>query len=983
VTDLVRFSILICAPLVACSAPSVMNSQTQDAREPARNAVFASAPQSPTSPSAARVFPYPVERHQLDNGLKVLFIPMPSGGLASYWSVVRTGSRDEVEEGVTGFAHFFEHMMFHGSKRFPREVYDKIVSGMGADANAFTTDDFTAYHLGIAAEDLPQVIEVEADRFQNLVYDEDEFKTEAGAVYGEYRKNRTAPFEVLFETVQDKAFDAHTYKHTTIGFERDIRAMPRQFAYSKSFFQRFYRPENVVLVVSGEFDAKKTLDLIRQHYGPWKRGYDSPAVPVEPEQRAERRIDVPFEGETLPLLSLNFKGERFLPGDRTMMAATLIGELCFGETSAIYKKLVLDEQRLDALFAGFGFNRDPGLWSVIARVKEPSDVPAVEGELWNAVQTLAAKPVNPALLDAARSRLKYSFLSGLSTPNDVNESIVQIVALTGDLTAVDEMYATLDRVTPQDVQAAAAKYLKRERCTVAVLHTAGAPLAKSAVGAEPPVLMPVPNDPNVAFKIWFKVGSQDDPPGKEGLAELVGAMIGEGGTKRRSYDQILEALFPLAASYSASVDKEMTVVSGTVHRDKLAEFYALFSDALLAPGFRAEDFERLRDNAINEIEKSLRFSSDEELGKATLISRVFADTRYEHLTLGTVAALRSIQLEDVQTFHAAHYTRDNLVVGLAGAYPPSLPPQLEADLARLPAGKPAPVDAPAPAPITGRHVTIVEKAGPSAAISFGHPIDVKRGSREYYALWIANSWLGEHRNSNSHLYQVIREARGMNYGDYSYIEAYPRGGRLTKPPTGVGRRGQMFEVWIRPVPNSLAMSLAKTDEERAALAKQADDHIPTLFALRAALREVEHLAANGLTREEFEATRKFLSKYSLHFAETTAERLGYAIDDRYFEVRAGHLALFRKMMQEITLEEVNAAVKKHLRPNDLEIAIVAAHAEELKRKILENAPSAMGYGDVKKPAEILAEDKEIERHPLRVQDVTIVPVEAMFAGAGS
>ncbi|HUR26977.1 MAG TPA: pitrilysin family protein, partial [Planctomycetota bacterium] len=382
------------------------------------------------------VFPYDVESHQLENGLKVLFVPMPSEGLVSYWSIVRTGSRDEVEQGVTGFAHFFEHMMFHGSKRFPGPVYDGIVNGMGADANAFTTDDFTAYHLGITREDLPRVIEIEADRFQHLEYDEAGFQTESGAVYGEYRKGRTSPFNVLFEAVQDAAFDTHTYKHTTIGFEADIRRMPQQYAYSKTFFQRFYRPENVVLVVTGDFDRAATLETVRKNYASWKPGYTAPKVVAEPEQKAERRIDVPFEGETLPILTLNFKGERLLADDRTMIAATLIGELAFGETSDVYKELVLDDQRVDALLASFGYNRDPGLWSVIARVKEPSDVAGVERRLWSAIAELVSRPVDAARLDSARSRLKYSFLSNLSTPGNVNESLAQIIAITGDVTAV-------------------------------------------------------------------------------------------------------------------------------------------------------------------------------------------------------------------------------------------------------------------------------------------------------------------------------------------------------------------------------------------------------------------------------------------------------------------------------------------------------------------------------------------------------------------
>ena len=385
------------------------------------------------------------------------------------------------------------------------------------------------------------------------------------------------------------------------------------------------------------------------------------------------------------------------------------------------------------------------------------------------------------------------------------------------------------------------------------------------------------------------------------------------------------------------------MISGQVHRDRLAAFYALFVDALVAPGFRQDDFERLRDNAISNIENSLRFSSDEELGKATLLATVFQNTRYAHLTDGTVEGLKSITLEDVKSFWAAHYTRENLVLGLAGAYPEWLPATMAGDLARLNSGTPAPTPAPAPAELKGRTVVIVDKPGPSAAISFGYPISVKRGTREFYALWIANSWLGEHRNSSSHLYQVIREARGMNYGDYSYIEAYPAGGQRTKPPTGVGRRAQMFEVWIRPVPRDQA-----------------------LFALRAALREVELLAKNGLTQKQFEETRSFLTGYSLHYAETTADRLGYALDDRYFGMQEGQLAMFKKMMKEITFEEVNAAVKKYLQVENLDIAIVADKALELRDAIGADAASPISYGDIKKSAEILAEDKQIEVYPLRV-----------------
>ena len=173
-------------------------------------------------------FPYKYQKEVLPNGLTVIMIPMESPGLVAYYSVVRTGSRDEVEPGKSGFAHFFEHMMFRGTKKYPGPVYDSVFTSIGADANAYTTDDYTAYHMNFAKEDLEKVIEMESDRFQNLDYEKPAFQTEAGAVYGEYRKSITSPFSLLNEKVQDLAYDVHTYKHTTIGFEADIKAMPEQ-----------------------------------------------------------------------------------------------------------------------------------------------------------------------------------------------------------------------------------------------------------------------------------------------------------------------------------------------------------------------------------------------------------------------------------------------------------------------------------------------------------------------------------------------------------------------------------------------------------------------------------------------------------------------------------------------------------------------------------------------------------------------------------
>jgi len=470
------------------------------------------------------------------------------------------------------------------------------------------------------------------------------------------------------------------------------------------------------------------------------------------------------------------------------------------------------------------------------------------------------------------------------------------------------------------------------------------------------VQLPVASDPTISFRLWFRVGSQNDPPGKEGLAALTGAMLSEASTEQNPYERILERLYPMAAGYSASTGVEMTVVSGRVHRDNLQDYYPLLAEAVLSPAFRQDDLDRLKSDVLNYLENTLRYASDEELGKAVLYQEIFAGTPYGHIPPGTVQAVKSITLDDIRNFYRTHFTRGNVVIGLGGGYDVELLQRLRTDLGRLPPGTPPQVPAPTPKPIQGLRVTIVEKDANATAISLGYPIDLLRGASDWYALAVANSWLGEHRNSSSHLFQVIRDQRGLNYGDYSYIEHFPSGGMLTKPPQNVCRRRQLFEIWIRPVPN----------ETRH-------------FALRAALRELKSLTDGGLSEEQFELTRKFLRNYVLHYAPTTSERLGYALDDRFYGISGSHLDIFRRSMNEVTRADVNAAVKKYLQYDNLHVVFVTPDAEALKKALVSDAPSPISYA-TPKPETVLAEDRQISTLPLKIhpEDVKIIPVSELF-----
>lgn len=471
------------------------------------------------------------------------------------------------------------------------------------------------------------------------------------------------------------------------------------------------------------------------------------------------------------------------------------------------------------------------------------------------------------------------------------------------------------------------------------------------------ILMPVPGDPTVSFNIWIQAGSMHDPPGKEGVAALTGSMISQGATTKNAFPVILEKLYPLAASYSVRVDKEMTTLTGRAHVETLDTFVELLTDALLSPAFDASDFERLKSNQLNGLKTRLRFADDETLGKAALRDFIFAGTAAAHPIGGTVKGVEGLTLDDVKSFYNTYYNRDNVVVALGGGYPESLPEQMLAAIDGLPEGATAEIPTAEIEPLSGRTAQLVQKSGADASISFGFPIDLKRGDRDFYALWVANSWLGEHRNTSSHLFQVIRELRGMNYGDYSYIEAFPEGGRRQMPPTNVARRHQLFEVWIRTLPNEQA-----------------------LFALRAALREVDRLVKDGMSAEDFELTRSFMTKYHLHYAPSTSARLGYKVDDAFYGIEGdGHLANFASILPTLTLEEVNAAIQKHWQLDNLKIAIVTGDAEGLKAGLESDAPTPMTYA-TPKPDEILEEDKEISTFPLGIAEggVTVVPVEEIF-----
>jgi zinc protease len=421
-----------------------------------------------TETSTDKILPYPIYQHKMDNGLNVVTVPFDSPGLASLHIITRVGARNEVEPGVTGFAHFFEHMMFRGTDKYSKEEYSAALKSTGAAANANTTQDRTAYHMTGNSDKLELMFELESDRFMNLKYSEHEFKTEAGAVKGEYTKNFANPYSQIYEKRSETAFNTHTYSHTTMGYFDDIVDMPNQYEYSKLFFDRYYRPEYNTVLVVGDVTPEKVNALAEKYFGAWQRGSYESVVPVEPEQTETRYVHL--QDGTIPAyFSMSFKGPAFSDSSIDMPALDVLASIVFSSTSDLYKKLVIEEQIVRSISGGASDSRDPGLFTIHVSMVEKEDMPYVLGEIEKAIARVKAEDVNAALLERTKSNLKYSFAMGIDTPGSIAQSLSHYIQLTGDPESINRLYALYDKVSAADIKMVANKYFNADHLTIATI----------------------------------------------------------------------------------------------------------------------------------------------------------------------------------------------------------------------------------------------------------------------------------------------------------------------------------------------------------------------------------------------------------------------------------------------------------------------------------------------------------------------------------
>ena len=401
----------------------------------------------------------------LENGLKLVVIPVDAPGLATIAMWMKVGSGEESQAGLTGFAHFFEHLMFHGSEKLPGDVREQQLLALSVAENAWTSTDATVYHLTLPARNIDAVLAIEADRFQFLHLEEEGVRKEAGAVYGEFRKGRASAENALWTGVFATAFDVHPYHHTTIGIEADIQAMPDQTAAARTFFQTWYRPDNAILIVAGDVQPAAVRASIHRHFGDWKAASGVPpwpAIPVEPAPSGERRSQIVWEsGPVNPHLAMAWRVPAVQPGTRESAALSLLPALLTSDVAPLQRKLVEEDRAALWVWSEAPDMRQPGLYMVMMELVEGQSPANGEAAVRAALQALVddTSPEAQARFEMSRDRRRREVLLGLDSPEAWASAVGRTMLVTGEPRTLDKEIAALATVTHEDVAAAVRTYL--------------------------------------------------------------------------------------------------------------------------------------------------------------------------------------------------------------------------------------------------------------------------------------------------------------------------------------------------------------------------------------------------------------------------------------------------------------------------------------------------------------------------------------------
>lgn len=427
-----------------------------------------------TNVLGGELFPYTVSEQVLENGLKIIAIPFPSSNVISFTTIVRVGARDQSTTGISGFAHFFEHMMFKGTPNISVEAYNFVLKKYGIENTASTWDDRTVFSNVFAKDALESVVRIESDRFKNLSYTKESYQKETSAIYSEYLKNLTNPSYSIYRKMQETAFTIHPYRYTTFGLETDLKKLPQYYEYSKEFYNQYYRPDNTVILIMGDIEPNNIFNLITQYYSDWEKGFTPNQTPQEPEQENERKVHIDWSNNIQPYLAIGIKTDAFSKMTiKEYAALDFLTQILFSNQSPFYKKMVLQLNRVTSISNDFTPHRDPFLWISILHLTNSDHTRSVLKDIFDTLTELTGRPVNDLYFSDLKSNWLNTMTLNLTKLKYTSQVLTEMIGATGSSQPFIDYLNAYRNLTPADISKVAKKYLDSPQRTIVTLDSIG------------------------------------------------------------------------------------------------------------------------------------------------------------------------------------------------------------------------------------------------------------------------------------------------------------------------------------------------------------------------------------------------------------------------------------------------------------------------------------------------------------------------------
>ena len=893
--------------------------------------------------AADKVPPIAFSQRTLANGMTVIASRDPSTPNVTVQMWYGVGSKDD-PVGRSGFAHLFEHLMFKATRDLPAESVDRMTEDVGGVNNASTYDDFTNYYEVAPANHLERLIWMESQRLGHLVVDEANFKSERDVVKEELRQRVLAdPYGRLFALYLPKAtYQVHPYKRPGIGSIEELDAATIDDV--RAFHHAYYRPDNVALVVVGNFDPAQLNAWVDKYLAP----LTNPSAPVKRVTAVEppRAKAGTFTGYgpnvPLPAVVMTWLGASASSPDAPALNV-LDAILSSGKSSRLYNALVYDQQIAAEIYSSADLPQQPGMFVVGAIMSGAKPVEAGEKALLAEVERLRAAPPSAAELSEAKNELIADKLRERETIDGRGFALGYALRTEGDAAKANSALQALQAVTADDVLQVARKYLDPERrMTIRYLPESARPKGEAPADDKPPVVASVKYDgpvselrpegqreapppigpavsptlpqpaektlanglrvivakssdlPLVSAVLSLKAGAWADPDGLAGAANMTAGMLTE-GTKTRGAQEIAQATEALGATLGSGGGQDAAQVSLNVMPGRLAEAMGIMADVVRNPAFAKQELDRQKTQALDGL--SVAFQQPGQLAGFATSPALYAGTPFGHVAGGTPASVAKLTEADLKAIHAAYYRPDNGILILTG----DITPEAGFALAEKTFGgwakpaTPAP-DQPVIAPKAAPRAIVIDLPGTGQAAVTVAKLGIPRSAPDYYPGVVANTVLGG--GYSARLNQEIRIKRGLSYGASSSL--------ATRRTTGLFR------------------AAAQTKNESA----------PQVLDLITA--EMGKLAAEPASAEELKARKSVLIGGFGRSIETTDGLAGILGNLALYGLPMSEFNAYTGKVDTVTPDQVLNFAKGHLDPAGATVIIAGdakAFAEPLKAKL--------------------------------------------------